>query len=60
MKKIIMLLTVFLVPTICWLMGAFIANEINPMLWKETSRFMLVFFSTFVLLCIELFISEYF
>ena len=55
-----MLLAVFLVPTICWLMGAFIANEINPMLWEGASRLMLVLFSTFVLLWIELFISEYF
>ena len=60
MKKVIMLLAVFLVPTICWLMGAFIANEINPMLWEEASRFMLVLFSTIVLLWTELFIWENF
>ena len=60
MKRIIMLLAVFLVPITCWLLGIFISGEVNAMLWGAEDRFLLVAFSLLATAITELFIWENF
>lgn len=58
MKKVNYLLAVLFVPTICWLIGSFIAAEINPFVWEGPERFLLILFTIVVLLYTVLFIKE--
>ena len=49
-KILILLLTISIIAIICFLCVAFVKAEINPFLWEEGTRFMLV--STTILLSV--------
>ena len=44
-KILILLLTISIIAIVCFLSVAFVKAEINPFLWEEGTRTMLIFFT---------------